>query len=301
MAINTAVPTAAVTQSGYTTHTVTSKDGTTIGYRQYGHGHGPGLVLVQGAMGTAQNFSTFAEALADTFTVYVPDRRGRGMSASGAMGVQRDVEDIDALLTKTGSHLIYGLSSGGAITLQAALTLPAIEKVVVYEPAFFVHGAPMPLMQRYENEMDQGKIAAALVTSMQATHMGPPIFEKLPRWFLELMTSMAMNSEDKKAKPGDVTMRKLASSLRYDMQIIKDMDGKLEIFRALRQPILLLGGSTSPAFLKESLNAFEKIIPQVSRVEFPGLGHAATWDYDKQRNPTGNPARVAQEIKRFLA
>ena len=38
---------------GYALSTVTSKDGTTIGYRQYGHG--PGVVLVMGAMGTAQN------------------------------------------------------------------------------------------------------------------------------------------------------------------------------------------------------------------------------------------------------
>jgi hypothetical protein len=35
----------------FTTGTVTSRDGTKIGYRQ--SGHGPGIVLVQGAMGTA--------------------------------------------------------------------------------------------------------------------------------------------------------------------------------------------------------------------------------------------------------
>jgi hypothetical protein len=45
---------------------VTSKDGTTIGYRQLGHG--PGLVLVGGGMQTAHHFDQLAEALADTFT-----------------------------------------------------------------------------------------------------------------------------------------------------------------------------------------------------------------------------------------
>lgn len=38
----------------YTIGSVTSQDGTTIGYRQYGHG--PALVLVQGGMGSAHNF-----------------------------------------------------------------------------------------------------------------------------------------------------------------------------------------------------------------------------------------------------
>ena len=58
---------------------VTSLDGTRIGFLR--QGSGPGLVLVQGAMGTAYNFNDLAGALSTTFTVYTPDRRGRGISA----------------------------------------------------------------------------------------------------------------------------------------------------------------------------------------------------------------------------
>src|SRR5215469_9378409 len=97
----------------YTTSYVTSADGTTIGYRHYGRG--PGIVLVQGAMGSAQNFSQLAEALAETFTVVVPDRRGRGLSPlpySTEYTIQRDVEDLEALLAKTDTHNVFGLSSG---------------------------------------------------------------------------------------------------------------------------------------------------------------------------------------------
>jgi pimeloyl-ACP methyl ester carboxylesterase len=43
-------------------------------------GRGPGVVLVHGGMQAAQNFTKLATVLADTFTVYVPDRRGRGLS-----------------------------------------------------------------------------------------------------------------------------------------------------------------------------------------------------------------------------
>jgi hypothetical protein len=66
----------------YTTGSVVSQDGTPIGYRQYGHG--PGLVLEQGGMGSAHNFHQLAGLLSDTFTVYVPDRRGRGLSGRSA-------------------------------------------------------------------------------------------------------------------------------------------------------------------------------------------------------------------------
>ena len=298
MAVYTAERAAAVPQS-YTTALVTSKDGTTIGYRQIGRG--PGLVLVQGAMGTMQNFMELAEALENTFTVYVPERRGRGVSGSGADGIQSEVDDIDALLRKTGARFIFGLSSGALIALQAALTLPAIEKAALYEPPLFVNGLPTTLLERYKSEMAQGKMAAALVTAMQATRMGPAIFSKLPRWLLESMTKMAMRGEDKSAKPGDVTMRMLAPSLRYDFQVVVEMHGKLDSFKAMRPEILLLGGSTSPAFLKADLDALEKALPHAERVEFPGLGHAAAWNVDKQRNPTGNPARVAEELRRFLA
>src|SRR5947209_5157596 len=129
----------ATAQEPYTTGSVPSQDGTTISYRQLGQG--PGVVLVHGAMESAQSHMQLAEALAATFTVYVPDRRGRGLS--GPYGedysILKEVEDIDALLTKTGTHHVFGVSSGGLIGLQAALILPAIHKAAIYEPALLIN------------------------------------------------------------------------------------------------------------------------------------------------------------------
>src|ERR687896_2414995 len=50
----------------YTTCFVTSKDGTTIGYRQLGRG--PALLLLHGHMESAQSHIQLAEALAASFT-----------------------------------------------------------------------------------------------------------------------------------------------------------------------------------------------------------------------------------------
>jgi len=282
----------------YTTGSVVSKDGTTIGYRQLGQG--PGLIVVHGAMESSQSHVQLAEALADNYTVYLPDRRGRGLS--GPYGkdynVEEEVEDLDALLAKTGAHYVFGVSSGAIISLQAALTLPAIHKTAIFEPPLmFTGSAPTRWLTRFDDEMAQGKVAAAMITGMKGAQMGPPMLNLIPRWLLERMTTMMMASEDKKASGDDVTMRMLAPTLHYDFQLVIAMEGALESFRTLPAEVLLLGGSKSPAYLTRAVDALETVLPHVTRVEFPGLGHEASGNSDRR----GQPERVAQELRRFFA
>ena len=282
----------------FTVNYVTSKDGTSIGYRRYGHG--PGIMLVQGTMGTAHNFMQLAEALAADFTVYVPDRRGRGLSGSTGheYNIQKEVEDLEAMLTKTGTHYVFGLSSGAIISLQAAITQPVIRKLAIFEPPLFTNGtAPTDLIARYEKEMADGKVAAALITGMQAGQFGPPIFNAMPRWLLEALIKIMMKSEEKKGSNGYVPMQQLASTLHNDFQIVNEMSDKLESFNAVHDEVLLLGGSKSPAYLKVALDHLEKVLPNNKRIEFPHLGHAAAWNTDRG----GQPEVVAQALQRFFA
>jgi pimeloyl-ACP methyl ester carboxylesterase len=281
----------------YTTCFVTSKDGTTIGYRQLGRG--PALLLLHGHMESAQSHIQLAEALAASFTVYLPDRRGRGLS--GPYGkdysIQKDVEDMDALLTKTGAHYVFGVSSGGIIWLQAALSLPAIHKAAIYEPPLLINSSlPIAWLTRFDKEMAQGKVASALITAMKGTQMGPPIFNVIPHRLLELLTNMAMKNEDKKAKDYDVTMRMLAPTLHYDFRLVIEMAEKLWSFKDIRAEVLLLGGSKSPAYFKVALDTLEKVLPHVTRIEFPGLGHGGSGN----TNRGGKPERLAQELLKFF-
>jgi pimeloyl-ACP methyl ester carboxylesterase len=282
----------------YLTGSVISKDGTTIGYRQLGRG--PGLVVLHGAMESAQSHMQLAEALADTYTVYLPDRRGRGLSGPYGSGyrIGEDVEDVDALLAKTGAHYVFGVSSGAIIWLQAALSLPAIHKAAIFEPPLLVDGsAPTAWLTRFDSEIAQGKVASALITGMKATQMGPPLLNLMPRWLLERLTTMMLASEEKKAIGGDVTMRMLAPTLHYDFQLVIEAHWALESFRAVRADVLLLGGSKSPAYLRAAVDALQKVLPHVARVEFPGLGHEASGNADRR----GQPELVARELRRFFA
>ena len=159
----------------YVTDAVRSEDGTTIGYRQFGDG--PGLLLVHGGMQTSHNFMKLAELLADAFTVYVPDRRGRGLSGpfGDAYGMKTECEDINALLRKTDTHNVFGLSSGALIALQAAYQLPAIHRVALYEPPLPLGNDPLPpaWVSRYEQEIAKGNLVAALIAVIREPEIPP--------------------------------------------------------------------------------------------------------------------------------
>lgn len=290
------VQTAVATQERYTTGTVTSKDGTIIGYRQFGHG--PGLLILHGSMSTGYYHLQVAEALADVFTVYLPDRRGFGLSGPFGMddSIQQDVEDLDALLNKTDTHNVFGVSAGGIITLQASLSLPAIHKLAVYEPPLFMSSAvPTSMMKRFDQEMAQGNVTAALTTTMKGAPLMSDFFSAMPRWLLEFMTSRMLSFEPKNREYA--SFRKLAPTLHHDGRIISEMSGKQENLRNIHAEVLLLGGSSSTAFLRAGLDSVAKVLPHARRVEFPGLNHSSSWNTDMR----GKPEPIAQELRRFFA
>jgi pimeloyl-ACP methyl ester carboxylesterase len=119
---------------------LTSKDDTTIGYRQIGHG--PGVLLLRGIMESAQSHLELAERLADTITVYLPDRRGRGRSARQGLPHPQGSRGSGRPPCQTGRPTqVFGVSAGAIICLQAALTLPAIHRAAIFEPPLLLSGS----------------------------------------------------------------------------------------------------------------------------------------------------------------
>jgi pimeloyl-ACP methyl ester carboxylesterase len=276
---------------------VTSKDGTTIGYRQMGQG--PGLIIVCGTMESSLSHSQLAEALADRFTVYLPDRRGRGLS--GPYGkdhmIQKDVEDLEAVLAKTGAHFVFGISAGALICLQAALHLSSIHKAALFDPPLIINGSVSgDFMARYDKEIADGDLVSALVTAMLGGQMGPPIFNSVPRWLLKMLTKMMMTGDEKNAKKDDVTMRMLAPTIHYDFNLSFELENKHECFKAIDAEILLLGASKSPPYFKTALDTLTKILPHAKRIEFAGLHHGASGN----TNRGGKPKQVAHELLNFF-
>jgi pimeloyl-ACP methyl ester carboxylesterase len=276
----------------YAKGTVISKDGTTIGYRQLGRG--AGVILLHGGMKTSHDFMKLGVALSDTFTVYVVDRRGRGLSGLHGDGfsAEREVEDVQALVAKTRTRNIFGLSSGALVVLNAARTTPRLERVALYEPPFSIDGsAPANWLGRYEQELARGEPASAVVTAMKG--MGVmPLFVTLPRFILVPGIWLVMRAQGE-GSAEDVPIRTLAPTLRYDIQIVREMSDTLPDYMKLSAGVLLLGGTKSPAFLRVALDALERTLPHVERITLPGLGHDGPED-------DGKPDLVAQHLRRFF-
>jgi pimeloyl-ACP methyl ester carboxylesterase len=280
-------------QQNFTTGTVTSQDGTTIGYRQIGRG--PGIVLVHGAMMTSQNFMKLATALSDAFTLYIPDRRGRGLS--GPQGQDQDLakeaEDMQALVQATHTHNIFGLSSGAIIALQTALVTSSLRKVAVYEPPLPVSGreSPRAWAERYDRELAQGKLAEAMVTTIKGT--GDSLMTKIPRFVWVPLLTRAISAESVQTNNDMAPLKTLIPTVHYDTQIVKELEDSLERFRAIHAEVLLLGGSRSRTYLKTALDALAGLLPQAKRIEFKGVGHLAS-------DNSGKPDLVARELRPFF-
>src|SRR2546429_3159182 len=173
---------------------VISKDGTPIAFDQ--SGQGPAIILVAGATATRLAEVSLAATLAPHFTVFAYDRRGRGDSGDTApYAVEREVEDIEALITEAGGlAFVFGHSSGAVLALEAARLLGGkIEKLAIYEPPFIIDDSRPPIPQDYVphlNELiaagrrgeaveyfmtDAVLVPAKMVAQMRNTPMWPQI------------------------------------------------------------------------------------------------------------------------------
>jgi pimeloyl-ACP methyl ester carboxylesterase len=320
--------------AAYSSGSVTSADGTRIGYRQVGRG--PGLVLVHGGGQAAQNLMQLACSLSNEFTVYVPDRRGRGSSGPPGdhYGLTAESQDLDALLVHTGSEFVFGLSSGALICLDAALSLHQIRQLALYEPPLSVdHSTPVDWLSRFDGEIADGKVGSAMITATRGTRTAPALIRWTPRFLLAPLLDMAArrsaaqpggdptpesHSMSRRRRPvlwvllwpvrrfaasktapssGEddtaVPLSDLVPTLHFDAQLVLQSEGRLPDYRAIAVPVLLLGGSGSPAYLHRTLDALETTLLRVRRVELPGVGHLAP-------DNTGEPERVAGELRTFF-
>jgi pimeloyl-ACP methyl ester carboxylesterase len=255
---------------------VISADGTVVGYQRFGRG--PGCVLLHGALQSSQNFTKLASALADRFTVYVPDRRGRGLSGPPGNGhtIDKHCEDLAAILAETGTRNVFGLSSGAIVALRAALIVPGVDKVAAYEP-------PLSMIDptwfaRYTREVDNGQLPSAFVTVLKGTGS-----TTLPRAMLTPLATLAI--------AGDRSLKELIPTMRFEAHL--EPEHSVADFAALPGEVLLLGGSKSAAHLRATLDELSAVIPHAQRTEFPGLGHLAA-------DNRGKPHVVAERLAAFF-
>jgi Alpha/beta hydrolase family len=132
---------------------VSSKDGTRIAYDR--QGSGPALILVGGGLDDGAENAPLATELARSLTVFNYARRGRGESGdTQPYALEREIEDLDALVAEAGgSAHAYGVSSGGALALEAAAAGVALERIAVYEVPYSIGDEAQRRWGEYTEEL----------------------------------------------------------------------------------------------------------------------------------------------------
>jgi pimeloyl-ACP methyl ester carboxylesterase len=129
---------------------VISADGTVIAYDRLGDG--PAVVLVSGDTVDRVANTGLAALLAENFTVYNYDRRGRGDSGGTSTSeIEREFEDLDAIFAVAGgSAHLYATSSGTALALLATAAGRPVNQLAFCEPPH-VYSVPAAAMVKLMN------------------------------------------------------------------------------------------------------------------------------------------------------
>lgn len=242
---------------------VLSKDGTAIAFDKLGHGQP--VILVDGAL-CSRAFGplpNLAKLLAPHFTVFNYDRRGRNESGDKApYAVQREVEDIEALINEAGgSASVFGTSSGAALGLAAAANKLNIKKLALYEPPFIAgrragRGAPPDSEAQLRRLVDQGRRADAVKFFMVDMVGMPAIFTYIMRML-----------------PVWPKLKAVAHTLPYDAAVLGDFSLPRDRAASVAVPTLVMGGEKSPVELRGAVDAVAQTIPGAKLQMLKGQTH----------------------------
>jgi pimeloyl-ACP methyl ester carboxylesterase len=244
--------------------TVLSRDGTAIAFQRVGHG--PAVILVDGALcyrGLGQS-GHLARLLAPHFAVFTYDRRGRGESGDTApYAVEREIEDIAALLSEAGeTAFLWGMSSGAVLALEAAGRLPGLKKVAVYEAPFIVDDSRSTTEEawiRIGEAVAAGRRGAAVTLFLQAV--------EVPRLFTALMRLSPVWSK----------LKAIAHTLPYDGAIVQDNQRGKPLpagrWATVTAPTLVMDGEKSRQWMRRGNRALALVLPNAQYRTLAGQTH----------------------------
>jgi pimeloyl-ACP methyl ester carboxylesterase len=246
--------------------TVTSADGTVIAYDRVGEG--PVLIVCVGAFCTRTTFVAPPD-LARQFTVVTYDRRGRGDSDDpgvpgdpGPFAAQREYDDLAAVAaaTGTGAPFLFGHSSGAAIALRAVAAGLPVAGIVAYEAPFGNDDTPRP-------DADPAERIRELIAAGRDR-------EAVVFWMTEVTRLPGMTPAHLDAASWVTALESLARTLPYDLAVTAGGVPEAGL-GSITTPVLILGGSDSPAWFRRSVADQAAATPGAQLRMLDGFGHNA--------------------------
>jgi pimeloyl-ACP methyl ester carboxylesterase len=172
-----------------------------------------------------------AAELSKAFTVITYDRRGRVESIdTQPYAVEREIEDIETLIDGVGgSAYLYGFSSGAVLALKAAASLSEkVAKLALYEP---------PSSMGDKAKQDFAQYVQRMNGLLETGNRG---MRRSPQW---------------------QTMEAVVPTVAYDNAVMGDGTPPVDDAKAAAMPTVVLDGSESLAFMRESASALAKAMP----------------------------------------
>jgi pimeloyl-ACP methyl ester carboxylesterase len=250
------------------TNRVTSRDGTSIAYERAGSG--PPVILVGGGLDDGSENAPLMPELAERFTVYNYARRGRAQSGdTQPYALEREIEDLDALIAQAGgSAHLYGVSSGGALALEAAAAGSAVDRVAVYE---------VPYNPAADWLAGWGAYREGLAAALAEGRRGDAI-----ELFMRVADTPDEVIEGARSSPMWQGLEAIAHTLAYDAACLGDGQPPTERLATIQQPTLVATGGPHPpgsptwvAALDPAADAMVASIPNAERRVLEGQGHVA--------------------------
>jgi pimeloyl-ACP methyl ester carboxylesterase len=233
--------------------TVTSKDGTRIAFDL--SGKGSAIILVVGAFNDRSTGTPLARSLEQHFTVFNYDRRGRGESSDTApYAIEREIEDLDALISQAGgSARVFGYSSGALLALRAAAHGLAIAQLAVYDPP--------------PTGAKAGQLAPQLTELIAAGRRGDAV-ELFQTEAVGIPTAIVAQMRHAPFRPG---LEKMAHTLVYESTILGSLPERL--LASVRVPTLVIDGEESHVMLRQAAQSVADALPNSRYRTLKGQGH----------------------------
>ena len=257
---------------------MTSVDGTEIGSRVLGNG--PPLVMVHGTGVDGRSFRNVENLLARHYTVYLMDRRDRGVSGKTTAEwlLTLEADDVAALVHSINEPVrLFAHSFGAGCALEA---VPDLDNVA----GFLMYDALIPVWPFGPNE----EIVDAIVAAGEAGDLEEVVRIQYVDW-----TKRGVDAFEAQKKDPERWARRLAiaGTLPREFQAHQNYDLEPARMAGITAPTRLLSGETTGRFVNKSTNLILDVVPGVERIELKGAGHFL---FDK------NPGRFADEVLDFF-
>jgi pimeloyl-ACP methyl ester carboxylesterase len=228
---------------------VDSADGTRIAFRASGSGEP--VLFVHGSATSGADWAFVLPLLRDRFTVVTMDRRGRGASGDGAdYAIDREAEDVLAVLDAVGAELLVGHSYGALCSILAAARGDGLRRLVFYEPPIAVREKGLASLDELVAE---GQLDAAL------------------EWFLRGAGTPDEQFDAIRSSPAWAVLLDAVAPLPRELHACaawRNPPGPIQV-----PALSLLGGDTDSRVYLDGLDELRAAFPNLRRGSIPGQRH----------------------------